>query len=1760
MADGEVTVSNVDKPLLEEVNGGDDLTETEQCVSLPESKVLNEASTESPGIQDASTAETKMKTEAEGGEDAVVDTIDSRNEAGAGEETVVHTIDSRNEAGAREETVVDTIDSRNEAGGGEENVVGMSDSLKEPGVVEETVDTSDSRKEAGAGEETVVDTSDSRKEAGGGEKTVLDTNDSRKEAGVDGEETVACTSDSHNEAGGGEETVVDMNNSHVAEVAPVLISDAEMEAKANEQTEMAAVRELELDGGDETVVDMGQSHTELVPKAAPVLELVQFDIKPGLDIEFEAPIAVAVTERSQLDDHHSEAVDAMEAEIPTGEANRELEIDGENTTKIEEDAAASIPTSEANREMETDGQDTMKAEDNDTDSIPPTEANREMETDKMDITKAEDGEASSVPTGEANRKLETDKKDITKAEDGESVSIPSGESNRELESDGDEVMKTEDDEAASVPTGEANRELETDGDDVMKAEDVEAASISTEEANGELVADEEDIMLEDSQEDPQYGENEVMTAEETAAADTEVETETDAADSGRGAGGKRKRGKNSKSPASSKAATRTPSRKVTEEDVCFICFDGGDLVLCDRRGCPKAYHPSCVNRDEAFFRAKGRWNCGWHLCSICEKNANYMCYTCTYSLCKGCIKSAVILCIRGNKGFCENCMRTVKLIESKQQGDKDAQIDFDDKSSWEYLFKDYYMDLKERLSLSSAEIAEAKSPWKGSDVSGNRQQQSEPQFDNNEEGGSGSDNSGEKVEVNKLKRRKVTKKSKSLLKEDGMASMSVIAGSEGASTPSNTEWASKELLDFVKHMKNGDTSVLSQFDVQDLLLKYIQMNKLRIPNKKSQIMCDSRLQSLFGKPRVGHFEMLKLLESHFLIKEDTHIDDAQGTVVDTEVEGDENRDTLMKEVKDKKRKRKKGHSRGPQSNLDDYAAIDMHNIGLIYLRRKLMEDLLEDVEKFQDKVVGTFVRIRISGNNQKQDLYRLVQVMGMSKASEPYKVGKRTTDILLEILNLNKTEVISIDTISNQDFTEDECKRLRQSIKCGLINRPTVGVILDKAMEIHEARVNDWLESEVLRLSHLRDRASEKGRRKELRECVEKLELLKTPEERQRRLDEIPEIHADPNMDPSYESEDDDSVTDENRRDTYMRSRDSSFSRRGREPISPRSNYSSKDPWGSGGKTPTRSWELDRNLSSKNTLVKAEDSTHNSEMVNENSWGLGRDRDQESRSLEKVNSTTNSETIGRKGNSLSRPEMASGVASMTSTVTPTAKSSDTGIKINETEKIWHYKDPSGKIQGPFSMVQLRKWNNTGYFPANLRIWRSTEKQDDSILLTDALAGRFLKESSVTEHRNLAGGVLQNREAERLNLDQNRASQNSPSGLVSSRGGMISGEMSGVPKEKWDGNDSSNLPSPTPKQGNSGWTGDAVPVTAATSYPVDNGISEPSRLVLPANVSSLLASAVNASGHSLMRSENVSSNSGAGFSPMTNTANPQSSQLTAVSEPPQMIVHSQHATATQDANVHPVQSINNIQNPNLDPHALGVGQTLKAEPNISVPTPAQPQGYGNWGGITSAVQNLAASFSNTGALPLPQSEFWRPQSQANQPNIQLPSVPSFPWGAGIPQNSPAPANLNAVWGTMQQGNPNMGWSGPAPGTMNMNWGAPVQTMAPPNPGWVMPPGPMPGNMNPGWVAPTAGNPGVQGMAPGNPNPGWVAPTVSGPRDNGSQGGDTGFNDGRPWNRQSSFGSGGHGGGPRGNFLRSQKPCPYNTNGRCRKGARCDYLHI
>ncbi|GAA0143652.1 hypothetical protein LIER_04285 [Lithospermum erythrorhizon] len=735
-----------------------------------------------------------------------------------------------------------------------------------------------------------------------------------------------------------------------------------------------------------------------------------------------------------------------------------------------------------------------------------------------------------------------------------------------------------------------------------------------------------------------------------------------------GSGEKRKRGR---PPRGQSAVAKTPpitKASLEGEDVCFICFDGGSLVLCDKKGCPKAYHPTCIKRDEAFFSTKAKWNCGWHICSVCQKASHYMCYTCTYSLCKGCTVNADYVGIRGNMGFCSTCMRTIMMIENKDQANKElVQVDFDDKTSWEYLFKVYWIFLKERLSLTLDELTQAENPCKG--VRSLACKRMLPDLHNgvNNRNGFLSSTYCEQLE-SKGQKDLVEPPNKDLVSENPLKVEELKTENDASNIVCNA-WASKELLDFVAHMKDGDTSVLSQFDVQELLLKYIKKNNLRDPLKKSQIICDLRLMNLFGKTRVGHIEMLKLLEFHFLIKEDLQNTFIPAGIVETDSSHlgvEENNKSSLLTNKNKQRKtRKRIEVQTPQNNLDEYAAIDVHNINLIYLRRNLMENLTQD-EKFLEKVIGSVVRIRISSSDQKQDIYRLVQVVGTNKVPAPYKVGSKTVDVVLEVLNLAKKEAIAIDSISNQEFSQDECRRLRQSIRCGLVKHLTVGDIQKKAMELLTARLDDCLEAEKLKLNHLRDRASEKGRKKEypLQECVEKLQLLDTPEERQRRLSEIPEVHADPKMNPDYESEPDAGVTDQ-KQDEYLRSKNSEFGR------------------------------------SKHRQINGKRKVQGDGNIN------GQRGDAQKRSA----SNLRDQAVVRPGPEIPAATLATG--------------SSCPVNDGETEKLWHYRDPNGNIQGPFSMVQLRKWSTTGYFPPNMRIWRIHE-QKDSILLTDALNGQLPK--------------------------------------------------------------------------------------------------------------------------------------------------------------------------------------------------------------------------------------------------------------------------------------------------------------------------------------------------------------------------------------------------------------------------------------------------
>ncbi|EDM00113.1 similar to Wolf-Hirschhorn syndrome candidate 1 protein isoform 3 (predicted) [Rattus norvegicus] len=88
---------------------------------------------------------------------------------------------------------------------------------------------------------------------------------------------------------------------------------------------------------------------------------------------------------------------------------------------------------------------------------------------------------------------------------------------------------------------------------------------------------------------------------------------------------------------SKKAKKKTRRRRAKgegkrqSEDECFRCGDGGQLVLCDRKFCTKAYHLSCLGLGKRPF---GKWECPWHHCDVCGKPSTSFCHLCPNSFCK----------------------------------------------------------------------------------------------------------------------------------------------------------------------------------------------------------------------------------------------------------------------------------------------------------------------------------------------------------------------------------------------------------------------------------------------------------------------------------------------------------------------------------------------------------------------------------------------------------------------------------------------------------------------------------------------------------------------------------------------------------------------------------------------------------------------------------------------------------------------------------------------------------------------------------------------------------------------------------------------------------------------------------------------------------------------------------------------------------------------------------------------------------------------
>ncbi|KAK1696450.1 hypothetical protein QYE76_013147 [Lolium multiflorum] len=561
---------------------------------------------------------------------------------------------------------------------------------------------------------------------------------------------------------------------------------------------------------------------------------------------------------------------------------------------------------------------------------------------------------------------------------------------------------------------------------------------------------------------------------------------------GAGGGGRELR------PESEPEAEKIEEEAEGESDFCFVCKDGGDLRLCDYRNCHKAYHPHCVGEGEDFLKSDDEFICRWHQCFICKRRSCFRCLCCPgNSVCRACLTQADFVQV-GNqtKGFCANCLRLAIMIEENVEVDSDGEkVDFGDKSTYEFLFKDYWEIIKEKEGLTLDNLQEVHACLDCNRENFRKEQSSDDDFLGNID-----DGDDEPIHPsNKVK----------ALKKQGKSKKNAYVG-----------WGSKELIEFLTSIGKDASKSLDQFGAAEAVKEYIRQKGLSQKDKKKYVKCDDKLLPLFRKKEIRFTKIYSLLERHIA---------ANATSEDeTLASSEDNSDSFRK----KKSRTMTSEPSTPKGISERYrrcfASLVRDNIKLIYLRKSLVMDMLKQPETFENKVIGCFVRVKNDPKyctyHRPKTMYQLGQVTGIGKSSEEYKIRDISTNMLLRISSC--WSEVKISMLSDEDFEEDECEDLRLLVKKEHSQRHTVAELEEKVRKVHRDIVSHGIDKELQRLEKLIEVANEKGWRYEypcqikifwsfnddiftMHGYIERRRLLRTPSERQRLLEEVPQVIAD---------------------------------------------------------------------------------------------------------------------------------------------------------------------------------------------------------------------------------------------------------------------------------------------------------------------------------------------------------------------------------------------------------------------------------------------------------------------------------------------------------------------------------------------------------------------------------------------------------------------------------------------------------------------------
>ncbi|KAI4326174.1 hypothetical protein MLD38_031512 [Melastoma candidum] len=498
-------------------------------------------------------------------------------------------------------------------------------------------------------------------------------------------------------------------------------------------------------------------------------------------------------------------------------------------------------------------------------------------------------------------------------------------------------------------------------------------------------------------------------------------------------------------------------------------------------------------------------------------------------------------------------------------------------------------------------------------------------------------------------------------------------------------WGSRELIAFLKSVGIDTSQVISQQDVSRIITKYVNDNGLINSAKKKRIVCDENLLSLFGKKGILKNKVYDLLGSHYA---ENH-DDSESAedlpwgsdVNDVSVERKGN-------LSEGQPKPKRQVVERPKSC---FAAVVPDNMKFVYLRKSLVCDLMKDLDLFKGKVVGSFVRTKSDPNDFLQKNHFLLgEVTGLKMAS-------KCTDADTQLL------------------FQEECEDLLRRVKEGLLKRPTVAGFEAKARVLHEDITKNWLTREIAKLDTLIDRANEKGWRRELSEYLDRRKLLQSPEEQSRLLAEMPKVIAD-------ERELGSTTTT----------------------INPEAAVETKGPPTTSGRTSVT--DAERLVQKSNDKAPADfwlpvlakgPKDWSTIDYNQPKAVSGLDEDGSALTDVDINQTFENSKHEEKplhqvgecsehGNDKTgiNPPMIDLTCEDEDEEIKLPRSDNQQIDVNDSSMVWHYRDPQGNVQGPFTLELLQCWSEVGYFHKDFKVWMTGQSPSSAVKLTEVLFGQM----------------------------------------------------------------------------------------------------------------------------------------------------------------------------------------------------------------------------------------------------------------------------------------------------------------------------------------------------------------------------------------------------------------------------------------------------